>query len=169
MKGINLASNGMALYFIFILFSCAGGKEVLFEQDPPFKVKKATSQNWIGGVQGGGSGTIITVFLGQIHEDMKIQELFFGEEVAKAEQDRFNIDKYVARFDKKTNRDVIMLEETKEEAQNVPPSKSPFSLEKNEVVISYMHNGELKFYKYNEVEEKPLIAYPGANPNGIMD
>ncbi len=157
----------LAPILMVLLFSCAGGKDVLFEQDPPFQIKKATAQNWVAGVQGGGSGTIVTIYMGAIHEDLRIQELYYGEGMAQAVQDKHNIDKYVARIESDRNRNVIMSDNPKEEAKNRPPSKSPFSLEKNEVVISYVHDGELKFYKYTEVEEKPIIAYPGAQPNGI--
>lgn len=152
-----------------VLFSCAGGKDVLFEQDPPFQIKKVTAQNWVAGTQGGGSGIIVTIYMGQIHEDLRIQDVYFGEGISKAEQDKRNVDKYVGRFETEMNRDIIMSENPKEEAQNKPPMKSPFNLEKNEVVISYVHDGEVKFYKYSEVEEKPIIAYPGTNPNGLND
>lgn len=163
------SKNLLLPLFLLILISCAGGKDVLFEQDPPFQIKKATAQDWVSGVQGGGSGTIVTIYMGLVHEELSIQEIYYKDEMAKAEHDSRNIDKYVARFAQQNNRDIIMSEDSKMEAKNTPPVKSPFSLDRNEMVIGYLHDGELKFYKYNEVEEKPIIAYPGAKPDGLND
>lgn len=151
----------LPIWAIFF-YSCAGGKDALFEQNPPFQIQKATVQDWVSGVQGGGAGTIVTLYMGPIHEELKLQQIYYGHEVAAVEQDAHNIDKFVARFQKQTNRDIVMSEDTLEEAKNTPPEKSPFSLEKNELVVGYIHEGEMKFFKYSEVEEKPLIAYPGA-------
>ena len=140
-----------------VIGSCAGGKDLLFEENPPFSIKEASSQDWVSGVQGGGSGTNVTVYMGEIHEDIKIKDVYYLGDVAKAERHPRDIDKYVARFSKAHNRDIIMDKDPINEANNTVPIKSPFSLEKNEIVISYMHDGEVKYYKFNAVKEKPII------------
>lgn len=152
--------------FAFFFFACAGGKDVLFEQNPPFQIKHAISQDWVSGVQGGGSGTNISVYMGDVHEDIQVKEIYYGDTMAIAERHPRDIDKYVARFANSTNRNIIMDENPKKEAENTPPLKSLFNLEKDEIVISYLHEGELKFFKFSEVEKKPILAYPGVNPNG---
>ena len=159
--------SGITTSLAFLIFACAGGKDVLFEQNPPFQIKQAISQDWVSGVQGGGSGTNLSVYMGDIHEDIQVKDIYFRDTFAKAERNPRDIDKYIARFSNSTNRDIIMDENPKKEAENTPPLKSLFSLEKNEIVISYLHDGELKFFKFNEVEEKPILAYPGVNPNRI--
>jgi hypothetical protein len=158
----------------YILFSCialnfsncAGGKDVLFEREPPFEVKGAFFQNWVAGIKGGGSGTNVSILLGSIIEEIAVKEIYYMDQVTKAVQDPQNIDKYTGFFKSEINRDVIMDENAVKESMNTPPSKSPFTLSKNEAVISYLHNGEIEYYKISNLEEKPMIAYPGSSPNG---
>lgn len=146
--------------------NCASGKDVLFVKEPPFKVKAAFFQNWVAGVKEGGSGTNVSIILGSISEEIDVREIYYKEKVANAIQDPQNIDKYTGFFTNELNRDVIMDEDTMNEAANTPPVKSPFSLSKNEAVISYLHDGEMEYFKILNVEEKPMIAYPGTSPNG---
>lgn len=146
--------------------NCAGGKDVLFVKEPPFKVKAAFFQNWVAGVKGGGSGTNVSIILSSILEEIDVKEIYYTDQVANAIQDPQNIDKYTGFFKNELNREVIMEEDTIKEAVNIPPVKSPFSLSKNEAVISYLHDGELEYYKIVNVEEKPIIAYPGSFPDG---
>ena len=53
------------------------------------------------------------------------------------------------------------------EAQNTPPNPFPFNLKENEAVIRYKVNEDTKFFKVSEIAQRPTIAYPSANPNGI--
>lgn len=148
------------------LSSCASGKDYVLEQNPPFKVNSGYFQKWVAGVQGGGSGTKVYISLAAINKDITVEELYFGATFLKAKRQFNNPDTYYADFLNDTNRDVIMDGEIINEAENTPPPISPFSLAKNEAVISYMLNDKKYYYKIANLEEKPLIAYPGANPNG---
>lgn len=148
-------------------YSCAGGKDVLFEKEPPFKVKAAFFQTWVAGIEGGGSGINVSIILGEIFEEIEVKEIYYQDKVTKAVQDTQNIDKYTGFFVNEINRDIVMDVNAKKEAANTPPEKSLFTLSKNEAVLSYLHNGEYEYYKISDLEEKPIIAYPGASPNGI--
>lgn len=154
---------------ITLLFAtaCAGGKDVLFEPDPPFTLKSVYYQDWIAGTQRGGAGTVVTVYMGSVSEEMRLLNIYFLDQVRKAEQDRRNLDKYTGHFSKDMNTDRIMDINPKEEAHNTPPLKSPFILDEGEVVLGYLHEGEQKFYKVPEVTKKPMIAYPGTKPDGL--
>jgi len=152
---------------LFSLISCAGGKDVLFEQDPPFKIKMGTYQKWVSGVQGGGKGWVVTIYMGTIMEDIKVKDIYYLDTMVEAKQDPRNVDKYTGYFMDEESRDITMEEDPRKEAGNTPPVKSPFTLEPNEAVLSYLHEGEVKFYKMTNLVEKPVIAYPGAKPNGM--
>ncbi|MEZ4778142.1 MAG: hypothetical protein R2786_02025 [Flavobacteriaceae bacterium] len=152
--------------FVLGITACAGGKEYLLEQNPPFSIKEAYFQKWVAGVKGGGSGTHVHVTLSNIKEDIVIEEIYFGEKLAKANQNAQNIDLYSANFLNETNRDIIMDGDSKREAVNVVPQVSPFSLSEKEAVISYSLKGEMYYYKISNLEEKPILAYPSSNPKG---
>lgn len=149
-----------------LLSNCAGGKEVLFVKEPPFKVQTAFFQNWVAGTEAGGSGTNVSIMLGTIMEEIEVKEIYYLDDVVKAVRDAQNLDKYTGYFVNELERDFIMDENAIKEATNTPPEKSPFTLTKNEAVISYMHDGEMEYYKISNLEEKPMIAYPGMAPKG---
>lgn len=146
--------------------NCAGGKDVLFVKEPPFKVKDAFFQNWVAGTAAGGSGTNVSIILGTIMEDIEVKEIYYLDHVIKAVRDAQNLDKYTGFFVNELDRDYIMDENAIKEATNTPPEKSPFTLTKDEAVISYLHDGEMEYYKISNLVEKPMIAYPGMAPNG---
>lgn len=153
--------------FVMGISSCAGGKDYLLEQNPPFVIKQSYFQKWVAGVQGGGSGINVNIVLENIKEDIVVKEIYFRDAVLKANQHPQNIDMYSANFLTENNSDIIMSGDTLNEAQNTPPQVSPFNLGENEAVISYTLNGEMYYYKISNLQEKPLIAYPSTRPNGI--
>lgn len=154
--------------FVCYNFSnCAGGKDILLEKEPPFKVKAAFYQNWVAGTKEGGSGTHVSIILGAISEEIKVKEIFYLDKVAEAVQDRQNIDKYTGFFTNDLKEDVIMDINVIKESTNLPKEKSLFNLKKNEAIISYFHQEEINYFRIENLEEKPLIAYPGTRPNGI--
>ncbi|MCB0456746.1 MAG: hypothetical protein KDC91_03310 [Flavobacteriaceae bacterium] len=152
--------------FVLGVTACAGGKEYLLEKNPPFSIKEAYFQKWVAGVQGGGSGTNLHITLSNIKEDITIEEIYFGDKLAKANKNPQNIDLYTANFLNDTNRDIIMDGDATKEAKNVIPQVSPFSLSEKEAVISYSIKGEMYYYKITNLDEKPILAYPSSNPNG---
>ena len=156
----------LGISVVIMAISCAGTKDYVFEQNPPFTVSQAYFQKWVAGVQGGGSGTNLHITLSNIKEDITIEEMFFGDKIAKANKNPQNVDLYSANFLNDTNRDIIMDGNAIKEAKNKIPKVSPFILSENEVVLSYSLKGDVYYYKISNLIEKPIIAYPGSNPNG---
>lgn len=157
----------MLTMILITLASCAGGKDISLEQEPPFSIKGAYFQDWVAGVQGGGSGTHVHITLSAIQEPIRIKEIYFRDKVIEAVQDKGDIDMYIGYFINENRRDVIMDTDPVKESVNIPDEKSPFLLEKNEAIISYMQQNEIKYYKVTNLIEKPMIAYPGVNNKGI--
>lgn len=146
--------------------SCAGGKDYMLEQNPPFTVTSAYFQKWVAGIKEGGSGTKVHITIKNIKEDISVNEIFFRDRFLNANRHPQNIDSYSADFKDEARQDVIMDGNAVKESQNTPPEKSPFNLGNNEAIISYTIKGEMHYYKISNLEEKPLIAYPSSNPNG---
>lgn len=152
---------------LFSLCSCAGGKDTAmsFEQEPPFTLGAAYYQDWVAGVQEGGSGTNVHITIEDIMEDVEILHIYFGNKKEKAQNTGQNIDQYIGYFKNKTRPDVIMDGDALKEAQNTAPEATPFKLGDGDAVLSYRHDSELKYVMLSQMERKPMIAYPGVNKN----
>ena len=155
------------MIIILTLLSCAGGKESIysFVEEPPFKIQQAQFQKWVAGVQGGGSGVNVQVTILEIQEGVQIKEMYFREQIVKARSNFETPDYFTGEFLNQPRPDVIMDGDAVQEAQNTPPREFPFQLKDDEAVISYSLKGEVYFVKVSSMEEKPMLAYPGQNPN----
>jgi hypothetical protein len=149
--------------------SCAGGKEYLLEQNPPFEVKASYFQKWVAGVEEGGSGTNVYITLENIKEEILVKEIYFGDRFLNAERNPQNMDSYSANFKNEGRQDVVMDGDIINESQNTPAVKSPFSLGNNEAIISYTVKDEMHYYKISNLKEKPMLAYPSSRPNGGIE
>lgn len=156
------------LILLLTLWACAGGKESIysFVEEPPFKLEHAQFQKWVAGVQGGGSGVNVQLTILDLQEGVQMKEVYFRNQIVKARTNMETPDYFTAEFLNQPNPDVIMDGDAVKEAQNTPAREFPFQLKENESVVSYSHKGEVYFVKISNMEEKPMLAYPGQNPNG---
>jgi len=154
---------------LFGLSACAGGKDAgfSFEQDPPFTLGDVFYQDWVAGVQGGGSGTHVHINIDAYADDVVILDIYFRNKKEKAQNSPQYIDQYVGYFTNKARPDVIMDVNPVKEAQNEPPEPFPFELDDNEAVMSYLYKEEIKYLRISDMERKPMIAYPSTNNKGI--
>lgn len=151
------------------LGSCAGGRDQGsgFEQEPPFTLGAVYFQKWVAGVQNGGSGVNVYVEIESYLDDVMIEDIYFRNKKIKAQNSPQYRDLYVGYFKSEKRPDIIMHDDPVKETVNTPPEKIPFNLNDDEAVLSYLHKGEMKFIKLVEIEEKPMIAYPGMNNEKI--
>lgn len=147
--------------------NCGAAKSGSFEANPPFKIGSAYVQDWIAGVQGGGSGTNFYISFSNIEESVVFENVYYGKKgTALVSSPNVRV-QYIGYFKNTTNSNIIMDGETINEAANTPPLVSTYNLAEDEAVLSYTQNGKLKHYKISGVERKEPLAYPGVNPNGI--
>ncbi len=149
--------------------NCAGGKDSMYslEQQPPFKITAAYFQKWVAGVQNGGSGVNVYLKIEGVSEEIEIRDVYFRNKVTKVVSKPGQPDYFIAYFKSQTNRDIVMDSDPKKEAQNTISGDFPFDLKENEAVISYFQKDTEKYFKISDIQEKPMIAYPSGNPNGI--
>ena len=133
-------------------------------ETPPFVISKIFSQKWVAGTQEGGSGTNVQITFESMNEGVEIKNLYFRDNITKINSNGLKYH-FAGAFKNKLNDDVIMDSDTVKEANNTPPIKFPFQLSYNDIVISYMNNGKLAYYKIENIEEKPMLSYPQGNPN----
>lgn len=157
----------LVLISLLIFSSCQSSKTETsiyrLEVNPHFTIVAASYQKWVAGTEVGGSGTDVYLELASLSKEIQIQDIFFSKQTVKAQKRSETSEYYVGNFrNGVVMREYIMDEDPIKEAQNTPPPAFPFQLKHNECVLSYSLNGTLKYFKIENMEEKPMIAYPAA-------
>jgi len=136
------------------------------QEKPSFTLDSTYYQKWVAGVQGGGSGIhmYITVLSNKNH--VVLDSAFFRGYKAKIEVSKMS---YIAHFKTELNQkeDMIMTDKDQGEFGNKSPLKatdSSFKLTENECVISYIEDNTTKYFKIENLIEKPMEQYPSAPP-----
>lgn|SRR5690606_7112059 len=149
--------------------NCVGSKDPnsnkSFVENPPFKIAEAYYQNWVAGVQDGGSGTNVHILLDEKDTDVVIQNIYFKNQILEAKGNVNEPNQFVAYLKNDAQRDVVMDADPIKEAQNNPPKTFPFQLTDNQAVIEYWFGGKKNYYKISNLAEKQMLPYPQANPN----
>lgn len=137
--------------------------KVILEPNPEITVTKPYFQKWSAGQESSGSG--YTLYFPNLinRNNYKLENVYFrgliGEiKIGKA--------LYFSKLNSK-KPDVIMSGNTNKEYGNTLPNKTkvfPFTLKSNECVISYRANKEIKYFKIENLTEKPGEFFPSAPP-----
>lgn len=143
----------------------SGNNMSKFTQDPPFKIAKAYYQNWVAGVEEGGSGTNVHVLFSEIDPDVVIQNIYFKNHILEAKGNINEPLEFVGYLKNAMQRDIIMDADPTKEAQNTPSNTFPFELVDNEAVVEYWFDGKKNYYKISDLSQKDIIPYPQGNPN----
>lgn len=155
--------------FLLVSFSNCGSsqqsKTISFEENPPFNISEISAQDWVAGVEEGGSGTNVHVTFDSLKENLTIENIYFAKKTLAVRQAGNNSKVFIGSYKSVSGRDIIMDSDPKKEAKNTPTPVFPFELGSNEAVISYSEDGTTKFFKVSDVVIKPRIAYPAANRN----
>ena len=127
-----------------------------FDNNPPFEIKNATYNNWIGG-QRGVSGTRIMIEYTNSSE-VVFDSIYFKNKIAKIELNTQENKMYLTGHFNTSSRDknnLILDIDSKNEINNKPPpqeEKIPFELKQNEAVIRYQENGKIKYFKVENIQ-----------------
>lgn len=167
MKSINKASTILATVALIITVSnCASSQKL--QDKAPLQIGGVYYQNWVAGVEGGGSGVNLFIPVISNKNNIKLDSVYFQGNVVKLEFKKDNL--VVGRFLRPDNqkRDLIMSNEPYAEYGNKIPEltkKIPFNLNENQCVISYKEGNKIKYFKIDNIREKELLAYPSAPNN----
>lgn len=159
----------------FSFYGCSSQKNL--NTNPPFSIANPTCQQYAGGLEDSGKGFILELPV-SLDEGVEIefQEVFFRGHVLvpeiKKEGESFMIICNYKHTAKEKKPDIIMHSDPKKEVGNQPPgsiSKEkddfPFSLNKNEAVISYINttgndnNSKVVYSKVKGIKDKPMRVY----------
>jgi len=155
----------ISIVFIFISFSHCSSAQKL-QKKPSFNLGEVSFQKWIAGVQGGGSGYHMLIHVTSNKNNVTFDSIYFRGYKAKIEIGKIA---YTAQIKTEINlrEDLIMSHEGPDEFGNKTPLKDPdfpFKLQLDECVISYIENHTTKYYKVENLVEKPKEEYPSAPP-----
>ncbi len=167
MKQLKYVIGLVGMSFVLFSFSNCGGSKAdaskySLTQTPDFTLGEVYYQDWVSGIQEGGSGTNVYISFNNFTKDIVVKDIYFRKKILEAQQ---NGNQYIGYYKNEMERDIIMDGDPKKEAQNTPPKKFPFDLKDNEAVISYLQSGEMKYYKISGMEKKDMIAYPQTKPD----
>jgi len=145
--------------------NCASTQKL--EKSLPLTIGEVYYQDWVAGIQGGGSGYNIFIPVLDNPKSITLDSVYFKGKQAKLELNDNAV--FIGRFKTTLNekQDIIMSNEPFAEYGNkVPklPQKTPFDLKDDACVISYKQGNILKYYKILNVLKKEPKIYPSAKP-----
>lgn len=165
-----------SLLFVMISFSnCSSTKEINnqenniamqdFQKNTSFTLGETSFKHWVAGVKGGGSGVTLLILMEKNKNNIKLDSVYFRGMQSALESIKSG---YVASFKTEANqkKEVIMSSTKNAEYGNeIPDQKDiPFQLKDNECVISYTEDNTAKYFKIENIIEKPRDLYPSAPP-----
>lgn len=157
----------LTLFFIVIVVSHCSSAQKL-QTSLPLKIGDVYYQNWISGVNQGGSGTNIYIQITSNTKQIELDSVYFQGKVAKLEVTNKIL--AIGRFKSNINskKDIVMSNEPYAEYGNKVPTltkKTPFDLKENQCIISYKEGNKIKYFMIDNVRKKELLPYPSAPNN----
>lgn len=147
--------------------NCSSAQKL--EKQVSFKIGEVYYQHWVAGIKGGGSGVNIFIPIDNLDNNVKLDSVYFKGKATKLEVKPNTPTLFIGRFLTLANShaDIVMSDKPEEEYGNQLPEqtkKSPFELEENECVISYIQDGKSRYFKIENIIEKKAEFYPSAPP-----
>lgn len=149
------------LYILFLSLIAVQNCSNQMQDKFPVAITDAYYQRWVGGVQGGGSGTGLYFTIDKsLPSDVVLYQLYFrGQKDSIKKIDETN---FFASFRGTANW--VRGDETK--TSDVTPIKIeiPVEIKEDEALIEYSQNKTKKYIKITNLVEKEMLAYPSARP-----
>jgi hypothetical protein len=167
MKTIKRTFFLLLISFIMVSFSQCSTAQKL-QDKAPTKLGQAYCQNWVAGVQGGGSG--INIFIPIEDANLVLDSVYFRGNIVKLEvkpqeAGALFIGRIATDFNNLNeptlNGDTVSKRETTEQTTT---TKMPFDLKDDECVVSYLDGTTTKYFKITNVGEKASIPMMSAPP-----
>ena len=147
---------------ILLSFSFCCANKNIAKENHPFKVIKATYNTWVGGQPGvKGIKVVITID----NPEIQLDSIFFRDKKTLLKKDNStesNI--FIGVFTHRNKEhDYILHENSGKEYGNTPPKallNIPIEIKNNEALVSYLHKGNIHYYKIEEIKEvKSSVRY----------
>lgn len=164
-----LSISSLLVFTMFCFFGCVSGQKV--QNEAPFTLDEVYYQNWTAGLKDGGSGFDFYLKLKEdLPKNVRLDSVYFKNEVAKLERKSQSGLTYIGRFLKKEDlrQDIVMSKDPITEYGNKLPLqlKSQLSIKMNEnkCIISYQERNRIKYFKITNVLKKDDVYFPSTKP-----
>lgn len=147
------------LIILMTLFNCSSSK-VKLEEKAPLEYSRPYFQEWVAGIEDGGSGVNIYFPNLVVKNNAIVDSVFFRKMKGKLRNGKAS---YFASLKKDMPQDIVMSDDPKAEYGN-KTQEFPFDLKNDECVISYIEKGETKYFKIVDLKEKEGEYYPTSPP-----
>ena len=151
--------KGTSFLAFLIAFSFIQCNSLKLESNPPFKIKGATYNYWVGG-QPGISGIKVNIRY-KSKNDIVFETLYFQNRTVKIEVRTVKGKSYlIGHFDTSTREDIIVVEENTVPKPVAIKPKFPFDLKDNEAVIKCKEKNKVKYFKIQNIKKTKTDFYP---------
>ncbi len=137
------------------------------QKNPPLPLGEIYFETWASPIKSGGSGFNLFIPLNENNDSgIALDSVYFRNQYAKLVKKITDSSLvYIAQFDnpQRSNDDIIMSSDPLEEMKNVPPAvpkKMPFNLGPTEAMVSYQVDGEVQYFKIENIKEKASNKTP---------
>ena len=159
MKLIRKTFRFLSLAIMSIGFAqCASTMKL--EKEAPTAFGEVYCQNWVAGVKGGGSGT--NIFIETLKDDVVLDSVYFRGKTSKLTTKPTNKKLFIGRFLSTSNTEKFNFKEKADD--KAIGGNSPFELDNNECVVSYIKDGKTRYYKLSNIIERQTDALPMSTP-----
>ena len=146
--------NILGLFSLLMMISCCSNKFHL-EKKSSLTFNESYYSKWTSGVQGQGSGFTIYLVINKSvdisNKNIKILGIYFREKYSTLKYQGSN--RYQG-FVKNNENLKVVSPDSKITVINNEDEKIPFSLKKNEAVVSYKINEKQKYVKINLIQKQ---------------
>ncbi len=152
----------VASIFLVTNVQCGSSKHQLQESQTDIKPSNAYYQEWFSGIKVGGSG--INIYLANLNSQNKvtIDSVFFRRMKGKLIQGRAQYTAILKKPSRHYENISSVFQEGKKKL-NVA-ANFPFELTYNECIVSYIENGETKYFKVKNLTERKGVYYEQGPP-----
>ena len=149
------------MLFIVLLLGCKSTRSIHFQYEIPFQIESSYYQPWSSGVHVGGSGIDVILPIKNLNA-IAPDSIHFQGQRTKAVVYQNIIVGHINTINNK-RQDIILSNEPLAELNNQLlqlKDSSPFEIENNACILSYLMKGKRYYYKIENLERRLTISYP---------
>ncbi|OIQ31030.1 MAG: hypothetical protein BM564_02115 [Bacteroidetes bacterium MedPE-SWsnd-G2] len=150
------------LFFFFLLMLLSCKSQDVNSVAVKLPIAKATYQEWVAGVEGGGSGINIELQLTEALDSViTLNSIFYKDYGAKLKQVKDNPLLFIAHINTPLNTDSKLV--LGDNVSSLSYIKDSVKLKQGEAAVSFFVNGKERFQHIGKLQKKESLLYPQTN------
>ena len=147
-----------SVILLFAVLGCGGQQQFKFEQQNVLQFENAQFQKWVAGIKGGGAGYNL-IFVIKEPKDIVLDSVYFKKWKVKLLSDKIHHYSAIINDGSNNMADHPVSGTIQMENESELATDTPFELEENEAVISYLEGSSRKYYKLI-LKEAQILTRP---------